>query len=89
MTDVSSLVVCFATQESGGDSNDDYLTLSLVYNQVEYASFEPNSTIAGAETRIVVAGSSGDQVLWMATNCSHASANGASAVQTGLSLQAN
>jgi len=44
MTTATQLVVCFATQESGGDTSDDYVQLAATLNQVAVPAFSPKRT---------------------------------------------
>ena len=50
----ASLTVCFATNESGADSADDFIELSSVWNQVLPSEFSPIRTVVGSNQQILV-----------------------------------
>jgi len=63
------LVVCYASQEAGGDSEDDYAQLGNPLTLVPVVQFSPNRTVSGAAQllRILGGGSiagSADSVAW-------------------------
>ena len=66
LSDPGVLDVCFATQESGGDTSDDYVSLSGNVTLRVIPDFTPKRTITGAAQVLVLTGASaGDQVAWV------------------------
>ena len=53
MNSVASLSVCFATQQSGGDSPDDYVTLAAPLSQLDVPAFDPVRLIKGTAQVLV------------------------------------
>jgi len=73
LTELTNLIVCYATKESYGESADDYVYVPGTMNLLEnFAApfFEPSRTIASAEQRIIFKNSGpSDQVAWSLNNC--------------------
>jgi len=74
------LKVCYATQESGGDSADDYVELPQEFTQLTPPSFHPARTFTGAAQSLSVTAANngttaidwsgtGDMSLWTQANC--------------------
>ena len=74
MTKATTVVVCVATQESGGDSTDDYVQLANTFTQAAAADYTPKRVVAGTpQVLAVTGGGNGFQITWMlATNCTGA-----------------
>ena len=63
----AKLVICYATLESGFDSEDDYVALDRKFRQLEAMNFDPKRIIAGAPQKLnVTGGFVGDTIIWTA-----------------------
>ena len=73
MVGVGNVTLCYATQESGGDSADDYTRLEQELRQLVPVSFTPNRTMSLATQHIVLSHVViGDAVAWtLASTCDH------------------
>ena len=84
MVNASTLVVCYASKESGGHSPDDFAALPSSLVQVAPIAINPNRTISGARQIITVTGGvAGDSVAWtQAADCKGHKAGSAPATST-------
>jgi hypothetical protein len=82
------LYICFASQESGGNSDDDYSQFPIPLNFMPPPVYTPQRTVAGAtQTLDVTGGNSGDWIVWTtAPNCTGSFDPGPpTATRTGIS----
>lgn len=60
-------MICYATLESGFDSEDDYVALDNQFKQLEAMNFDPKRIVAGAPQLFnVTGGFLGDTIIWTA-----------------------
>ena len=71
MSKAGSLTVCYASQESGGNKDGDYVALGIRFVQQEPLVFTPGRTVYGAAQKLAITyGLDGDQVTFtQVVNC--------------------
>ena len=75
--------VCFATLNSGGESQSDYVELDFTVEVVSAPSFGPRLAIEGSTQQLnVTGGRAGDQVAWTLRTEAGASCNGTGPAST-------
>lgn len=61
----SDYVICYATLESRGDTEDDYVALDVLFTQVEPMNFDPKRTVTGAPQYFnLTGGFDGDTIVF-------------------------
>jgi len=69
MTNVTSLILCYATRESGANTIDDFSRLPVEFNQLQVPTFTPHRTVVGASQVITVTHvANNDQIKWVLTD---------------------
>ena len=65
MTSAATLRVCYASNQSFGDTPDDYVDLGVTFTHLVPPTIAPLRTVTGAaQVLSVTGGTSGDQIAW-------------------------